>query len=190
MHDSKWENNICTAIRRGDKNAFRQLYEKYYAGLVIIASRYTGQQSVAEETVQDTFLKLWENHRQIEIRENLSSYLYASVRNGCLNYLKHLLIERKYSAGRAQQLHKVSHFIHISQEDGSSILIAEEMEKSLRQALAELPPKCREIFILHRQEGMKYSEIAKKLGISQNTVQKQISIALEKLRAKLLQHIR
>jgi RNA polymerase sigma-70 factor, ECF subfamily len=77
-------------------------------------------------------------------------------------------------------------YLQISQEDGSSILIAAELEKSLEDALGSLPPKCREIFLLHRQEGKKHSEIAEELGISKNTVQRQISIALEKLRTRLL----
>jgi RNA polymerase sigma-70 factor, ECF subfamily len=79
--------------------------------------------------------------------------------------------------------------MQMSSEDGSSLLVTEEIEKSLHEALESLPPRCREIFLLHRNHEMKYSEIAEKLNISKNTVQRQISIALEKLRKILLPKI-
>ncbi len=189
MVDSGWEKRIRKDLKKGDKNAFRELYEKFYPGLCVLACRYIQRQPVAEEIVQEVFLKLWENHKETEIRESLHSYLYACVRNSSLNYLKHLLVERKYNSGRAEELRRALNYFHFSQEDGSSILIAEELQKNFEDALESLPPRCREIFLLHRKEGMKYSEIAGRLGISENTVQRQVSIALEKLRAILLPSI-
>jgi RNA polymerase sigma-70 factor, ECF subfamily len=189
MTYSEWEIRIRKELKKGKCDAFRQLYEKFYPGLCVLARRYTRRQSVAEEIVQETFMKLWENRAETEIRENLHSYLYASVRNSSLNYLKRLVVERKYNSGRIKELQRTLNTLHFSQEDGSSILIAEELQNSLEGALASLPPRCREIFILHRKEGMKYSLIAEKLGITENTVQRQISIALEKLREKLLPHL-
>jgi RNA polymerase sigma-70 factor, ECF subfamily len=190
MDSTVWEQNIKAGIRRGNENSFRLLYEKFFPGLCILAHRYTGKLDVAEEIVQDTFMKIWETRYETDIRGGLHSYLYTIVRNNSLNYLKHLLVERKYGADRVKQLQRALNLLQLSQEDGSSILIAEEMQKSLQDALASLPSRCREIFLLHRQQGMKYSEIAMMLGISTNTVQRQISIALEKLRDKLMAHIR
>jgi RNA polymerase sigma-70 factor, ECF subfamily len=190
MHNGEWEKSIKAAIKRGDKNAFRHLYEKFYSGLCVLALRYLRQPDIAEEVVQNTFMKIWETRRETVIRGSLYCYLYASVRNNSLNYLKHLLVERKYNADKARQLQQTLNFIQMSQEDGSSILIAREMNNALDDAIKTLPGKCREIFLLHRYDGMKYSEIAEKLDISQNTVQRQISIALEKLRSKLLPYLR
>lgn len=190
MDSTIWEQNIKAGIKRGNENAFRLLYEKFFCGLRILAYKYTGQTDVAEEIVQDAFMKIWETRHETDIKGSLHTYLYTIVRNNSLNYLKHLLIERKYCADRIRQLQKALNYLQLSQEDGSSILIAEEMERSLKDAIASLPPKCREIFLLHRQDGMTYSEIAVELGVSINTVQKQISIALDKLRDKLMVHIR
>jgi RNA polymerase sigma-70 factor, ECF subfamily len=186
IHNLEWEKSIKAGIKNGNSNTFRILYEKFYPALCLLARRYIISDDIAEEIVQETFMKIWESRRKLEIKGSLHAYLYTCVRNNSLNYLKHLLVERKYSADRLKQLQVALNYLQISQEDGSSLLIAGEMEKSLNDALESLPPKCREIFLLHRQEGKKHSEIAKELGISQNTVQRQISIALEKLRDKLL----
>jgi RNA polymerase sigma-70 factor, ECF subfamily len=190
MVENGWDIHIKTSIKNGDKDAFRLLYEKFYSGLCVLAQRYTGSPDVAEEIVQDAFMRIWESRDERIIRGSLHSYLYASVRNGSLNYLKHRLIERKYSDERQKHLERTINLLLISQENGSSILIAEEMDKTLHAALESLPPKCREIFLLHREKGFSYAEVAGVLGLSKNTVQRQVSIALEKLREKLLPHIR
>jgi RNA polymerase sigma-70 factor, ECF subfamily len=186
MNTGELEQKIKSGIKRGDTDTFKLLYKLYYPGLCVLACRYTGKPEIAEEIVQETFMKIWEGRKQIEIKGGLHSYLFATVRNSSLNYLKHQMVERKFSAKKARELQQAINFMQVSAEDGSSLLISEEMEKNLQEALDSLPPKCREIFLLHRNDEMKYSEIAEKLNISKNTVQRQISIALEKLRKKLL----
>jgi RNA polymerase sigma-70 factor, ECF subfamily len=190
MSDNNWEQRIKTGIKSGDTETFRLLYKRFYPGLCILARRYTGTPETAEEIVQETFMKIWEGRKELHVTGSFHSYLHTAVRNTSINYLKHQVVERKYSAARARQVQQAITYMHISQEDGSSILISGEMEKSLDDALESLPPKCRKIFLLSREEGLKYSEIAIKLDISLNTVQRQISIALEKLRKKLLPHIK
>ncbi len=189
MNTGELEQKIKSGIKRGDTDTFKRLYKLYYSGLCILACRYTGKQEIAEEIVQETFMKIWEGRKHIDIRGSLHSYLYTTVRNNSLNYLKHLMVERKFSAQKARELQQAINFMQMSSEDGSSLLVTEEIEKSLHEALESLPPRCREIFLLHRNHEMKYSEIAQKLNISKNTVQRQISIALEKLRKILLPKI-
>lgn len=186
MCNKSWEDKLKYRIKEGDDGALKLLYEKFYPGLCILSSRYTQQPEIAEEIVQDTFMKLWEGRKNINIRGSLHSYLFSAVRNSSLNYLKHLIVERKFSLRKVKQLQSAINNLQISQEDGASILIAEEIEKSLDDAISDLPPKCREIFLLNRKQGLKHSEISEKLGISQNTVQRQMSIAIEKLSIRLL----
>ena len=181
---------LKSSIKKGDKTAFRQIYRKYYPGLCVIAHRYIRDHGIAEEIVQDVFLKLWEGRKTIEITGELHNYLYSAVRNGSVNYIRRLLIERKYSESRTGQIRDTLNNINISQEDGSSILIANEMEKKINEAVESLPDRCREIFLMHRNEGLRYSQIAEKLKLSPNTVQRQISIALEKLREKLAPYLK
>lgn len=189
MNYRESNDDIKSGLRRGDHNSYRILYEKYYTGLCQLAFNYTGRTDIAEDIVQETILNIWKNRKELKIRGELHSYLYAAVRNGSINYLKHLMIERRYNDKAASQLRKSMFYMTISQEDGSSILIAEEIEKNLEDAINSLPLKCREIFLLNRKTGLKHMEIAQKLGISKNTVQKQISIAIKKLTNKLLPEI-
>jgi RNA polymerase sigma-70 factor, ECF subfamily len=149
------------------------------------AHRFTGRPDIAEDIVQETFLNIWKGRSGKDIHGSLHSYLFAAVRNGAMNYLKRLIIERKYTAITARQIQTAVNYLQITREDGSSLLIAEEMEKSMENALDKLAPRCREIFVLSRKEGMKHSEIADRLKISQNTVHRQISIAIDKLYVKL-----
>ncbi len=189
MYNKEWEQTVKSGIKKGDSHSFQLLYKRFYPGLCQIAYRYTGRSDIAEEIVQDTFLNIWKDREVIDIQGKLYSYLFSAVRNGSLNYIKHLIIERKFSAKTAVQFQKTALYIQLSQDDGSSLLIAEELEISLHKEIECLPPKCREIFLLSRKMGLKHSEIAEKLHVSEYTVQKQISIAIKKLCEKLLPKI-
>lgn len=171
-------------------DSFSHMYERFYSPLCLFACRYTGRKDIAEEIVQEVFLKLWKEREVIEIHGSLRSYLFTSVKNGSLNYIKHLMIEKEFNAKALIHYQKRINYMEISQEDGSSILIAEEYEKFLSCAIENLPPRCRKIFEMSRKEELKHSEIAQKLNISVNTVQKQISIAIEKLHSFFIPIIR
>ncbi len=190
MDNQEFDKRIKSGIKRGDKNCFRILYRRFYSGLCQFACQYTGRSDVAEEIVQDIFMKLWMGRKKYTIEGSIQSYLYGAVRNGALNYLNHLALERRFNNETTTQIHRTITYIQISQEDGSSILIDKEFEKSFAEALEALPPKCREIFLLNRKDGLSHSEIAEKLGLSKNTIQRQMSIAIEKLTVRLLPKIK
>jgi RNA polymerase sigma-70 factor, ECF subfamily len=190
MDNQEFDKVIKSGIKRGDRKCYRLLYQRFYSGLCQFAFQYTGRIDVAEEIVQDIFMKLWEGQEKYNIEGTVQSYLYGSVRNGSLNYLNRLILERKYSNETAAHIHRTIAYLQISQEDGSSILIEKEFEASFGEALDTLPKRCREIFLLNRKEGLSHSEIAFKLGLSKNTIQRQMSIAIEKLYKKLLPKIK
>jgi RNA polymerase sigma-70 factor, ECF subfamily len=161
---------------------FDWLYKKYYIPLCTYAFRITKSKDIAEEIVQDTFLKIWENKEFLGSVNSLPAYLYRAVRNNCLNHLKHLIIVHKYEDSYSQMLADAEDYMEVTQENGQSILISKEFEVQVYDAIEKLPEQCRQIFKLSRFEGLKNNEIAEKKGVTINTVQKQISIALEKLR--------
>lgn len=176
---------LITELTKGNPETFRYLFDEYYAALCIYALRYTKEKQAAEEVVHETFVKLWEHRGRIGITDSITGYLYRSVQNNALNYLKQLQIRNKYNNAYLQRLKEAEDFFTISQDTGQSALLAKELENRINEAIEGLPEQCREIFMLSRFKGMKNQEIADRKQITINTVQKQISIALEKLRKSL-----
>jgi len=168
-----------------DKKAFEDLFNLYYKPLCYYARKYTLDHVESEEVVQQTFLKLWEIRESLSFEKSVSAYLYQSVRNQSINYLKQKSIFSKNKEDYALKIKQAKLFSAISEENGASAMLAHELEQQINQAIDNLPSKCREIFLLSRTENLSIKEIAEKLNISTNTVQKQISIAIAKLREML-----
>lgn len=166
---------------KSDKEVFRLLIARYFGPLCLYALRFTREKSSAREIVHDTFVKLWEHRDKIEVRENYIAFLYKSVQNNALNYLKSEHTRKKYSDNYYNILKSAQDYYAITRESGLSVLLAKELETKILDAVETLPPQCKEIFKLSRFSGLKNQEIADKKKVTLNTVQKQISIALEKL---------
>lgn len=174
-----------TGMKQDDPATFQQLYAHYYLALCVYARRFTRSKEIAEEVVQEVFLKLWEHQRQLTISDSLKGYLYTAVRNQCLDHLKHLQVVHKFDEYYSHLLKEAEDLYIFSQESGDAIMIANELEKSVTEAIDSLPEQCRKIFMMSRFDGLKHQVIADNLGVTINTVQRQISIALEKLRVAL-----
>ncbi|WP_025833133.1 RNA polymerase sigma-70 factor [Bacteroides rodentium] len=166
---------------------FSELYLIYYPKLVRFAREFVMQAEDAENITQDVFADLWEKRDSIDYIDNMNAYLFRLVKNRCLDYLKHKIFEQRY-VENAQISFEIEWGIKLQSLDRFSVSdISEEndMEISIRIAINSLPKRCRDIFLLSRMEGLKYKEISERLGISVNTVECQMSIALKKLRVKL-----
>lgn len=166
---------------------FSELYITYYSKLVRLAREYVILEEDAENITQDVFTDMWEKRESIDLIENMSAYLFRLVKNRCLDYLKHKAFEQKY-VEHIQSSFEIELSLKLQSLDRFDICnISEgnETEVLIRKAINSLPKRCRDIFMLSRMEGLKYREISERLGISVNTVECQMSIALKKLRGKL-----
>ncbi len=177
-------------LKDGDKLALELIYKKYFTGLYYYAKKIVGNKTIAKDIVQDSFLKIWENKTSISIQTSLSAYLYKSIYNNSLNYLKHMQVIEKHKDSKKMQLEYAKEYYSMSGEHGQSILIANELSQEIENAIENLPKKCKKIFKLSRLDGLKNREIADQLNISVNTVQTQMSIALKKLRSDLEEHLK
>ena len=167
--------------------SFSELYLMYYPKLVRFAKEFVVLEEDAENITQDVFTDLWERGDAIDHIENVNAYLFRLVRNRCLDYLKHKVFEQKY-AENVQASFEIELNLKLQSLDRfdvSDISEGNEMERLVRDAINSLPKRCRDIFLLSRMKGLKYREISEKLGISVNTVECQMGIALKKLRVKL-----
>jgi RNA polymerase sigma-70 factor (ECF subfamily) len=159
-----------------------KIYKLYYPKLFGFARNYIPTDEDAENIVQDVFLILWEKRNELVISYTLTSWLFTLVKNKCLNFLRHKLIEEEY---KAQMQEELSFKLCSLEALDYSYHSEKELEEKIRQALDALPERCRAVFVKSRIEGMKYKEIAEELGISVNTVENQMATALKKLRIAL-----
>ena len=189
MNECNYE-SLVNRIKLGEEDAFYELYSEFYVGLYVHAKRFLISRESSEDVVQDVFLRLWERRECLDIRESIGHYLFQTVRNSCLNQLKHLNVVQKFELTITDQYQQAGDYFSITQENGQSICLAHELENRLNTAIEELPEQCRIIFRMSRFERLKNREIADKRGVTINTVQKQISIALEKLREALYPYLK
>ena len=159
----------------------KHIFHKYAKNLCLYARNYLPVEADAEDIVQDVFLKLWER-RELLDNISLTSFLFMMVRNSCLNYLKHRQIadtvqQRIPDTETAERL-CAADFV----PDPSSLLIQKELSDSIDQIMEELPPKCKEAFVLSRLNGLKNREIAEHMAITEKVVEKHITRALKRFR--------
>ena len=172
------ESFFINGLKTRNKVVFDFIFHYYYSGLCAFAEKITGSQETAEDIVQDLFATLWINNAQITISSSLKNYLFTSVKNRSLDILRHEKTKTK----------KLTILVSSKQsnENLSTMWFAEsELAQRVEKCLEKLPPRCKEILVLSRFEGLKNQEIADKLGISKRTVELQISNALKSLRCNL-----
>lgn len=173
--------DTAKAIKRGDIKAYEQLFKSLYPLLCRFAERMLNSKENAEQVVQDVFYLLWKNRETIEIQSSMKTYLYKAVFNKSMHIIEHQKVEQKYQSYIAFQ------DIPVAATDQK--LIEGEVYQIYRQTLKELPERCRQIFILSRNQGLKYNEIAEKLSISIKTVEANMGKALFAFRKNFAEYI-
>ena len=159
--------------------AYKELYELFFDGLHRFSFSFVKSNEVAEEIVSDVFIKIWEMRSRLPEIGNLKVYLYTIARNFSLNYIQRVYKNPPLSIDQ-MDIEPVIEF-----NNPEEICISAEMMKNIRQAILELPPQCRLIFQLVKEDGLKYKEAAEVLNVSAFTVRNQLAIALKKISSAL-----
>ncbi len=176
------EQYLIRGILTQNKIVFDFVFSYYYSGLCAYCERITNNQDVSEDIVQELFLNLWIKHHKIKIESSLKNYLFTSVKNRSIDYIK-------------SEQRKTKKLIHLTEEplqyeNLSSLWFAEtELQAVVEKSLQKLPPRCREIFELSRLDGLKNQQIADKLSLSKRTVELQVSNALKQLRIDMAAYL-
>jgi RNA polymerase sigma-70 factor (family 1) len=176
FHTTVQLKELQTRVANNDETAFTQLYLHFGKRLIHFSISLIRSKETAEELVEDVFVKLWARRNQITEIENLTVYLYVAVKNKSLNGLSE----------RARELITAPFdYLDTSTDefaaDPYDIMITSEMMTSMHQAIEELPPRCKMIFKLIREDGLKYKDVADILNISVNTIDAQMAIAVKKI---------
>ena len=168
-------------MKAGDKESFNSLFHRYYSPMVRFCVRFVADADQSAEIVQDLFVKLWTGREKLVVPDSFESYMLRSVRNAAITYINR---ERAHA--------ETNERIYVDESDAndpSEALQSNNLESSYRKVLATMPDKRREVFLASRYDGLKYAEIAEKLGLSQKTVEAHMSAAIKQLREGLKDYL-
>ncbi|MET0465670.1 MAG: RNA polymerase sigma-70 factor [Chitinophagaceae bacterium] len=172
---------IQQGICDGNEMALTELYRLFHSRLHYFSTSIVKSPEDAEELVEDVFVKLWANRKEILRIDNLSVYLYVAVKNRCYN----LLVKRGKTV--YYSFEDMGDEMSTPSLDPHRLLVSAEMMRRMQLAIEALPPRCKMIFRLIREDGLQYKEVAQILGISVNTIDVQMAIATKRICALLEQ---
>lgn len=164
-------------LKDGDESAFRKLFTEFYTALCLFAKRFVGEGEIAEDIVQEAFLKYWDRHADFDNYYQIKSFLYIVVRHDCLNQIR----SKRKNIGVAELA------VTGSEEFFQYQVMEEETYRILHRSIEMLPPQMRHV-INYALEGFKNAEIAQKMAISENAVHAYKKEAYKKLKACLKEH--
>nr|WKN37358.1 RNA polymerase sigma-70 factor [Tunicatimonas sp. TK19036] len=172
------EREIIVKVTKGDHQAFRQVYDQYKDVLYGYSYKLTKSAEMAEEAVQETFMKVWQNRAHLDADLSIRAYLYKITQNHIFNTLRNAA----YSDKLKQEVFYSRINTHFSTEDQ---VVYHDLEGFKEKAIASLPARRQLIFQMSRSQGLSHEEIASQLGISQHTVKDQIVKALKSIKKYL-----
>lgn len=173
---------LLRRIRKGDERALEAVFRAHYPSMCAVIRRIVFAPDVAEELVQEVFFKLWTKRDSLAEIEALKTYLYRAARNTALNHLRRQKLELAHEEREGAKGEP------ITQESTDDSAINVELTEAVRAAVERLPTRCREVFLMSRDGGLTYGEIAEELGISIKTVETQMGRALKALRISLAKY--
>jgi RNA polymerase sigma-70 factor (family 1) len=154
---------LIRELQKGNESGFTGIFNQYYSQMLLYACRFTENQAIAEDIVEEAFISLWNKRDIISEIHSLKSYLYTVTRNGCLSWIRKK--KREIATNKTASTLE-EHFERTALEN----LIYSETMTKIYAAIDRLPTQCKKVFILHYLEGKKISEIAEELNISVGTV--------------------
>jgi len=158
-----------------DQTAYKELFTSLYSSLLLFAKSIVKSKEAAEEIVSDVFIRIWERRKELQKIDNLKVYLYVSSRNTALNYLS---LHKRNVTNPLDEFHTEFTSIYF---DPEQLMITADMLALIKRSIDQLPPKCRIIFKLVKEDGLRYREVDEILGISVKTVENQLAIAIQKI---------
>jgi RNA polymerase sigma-70 factor (ECF subfamily) len=164
----------------GDEEAFKQIYYHFYRKLYLFSLALVKTKEAAEEITEDVFIKIWQQKDKISAIQNLRVYLYIATKNTSLNYLS-----KKAKDNLTQPFDNINVDLFKSTVTPEELMITAEMYRKIQQQVEALPLRCKMIFKLIREDGLKYKEVSDILNISVNTIDVQMAIAVKKIAVAL-----
>ena len=178
-HTTESDQSLLDALIKGEETAFEKIYKSYFALLQNYSASIVGDSEAALEIIQNIFVALWENRKNLDREKSLRNSLLRSTHNNSLRYLKTRFLHLQHQENLKRKK---------SEEEQENVIRAEEgpePEQQLSALLNELPERSRQVMIMSHIENRKSADIARKLGISVRTVETILYQAMKKLRGKI-----
>lgn len=175
MHSFYSETLLVEALKNGDERAFDGLYEKYFPKLFQFLRKISRSVETAEDLAHEVFLKVWINRQQLDAGQNFSSYLFTIARHQLLNYVRNQQTGHNY-------IKTEKPYWPATHNQTEETVINADYQTFYEKALTSLPQQKKTIFLLNRQDGKSYREIARELRLSEKTVEFHMSDSLKMLR--------
>ncbi|MEP6747886.1 MAG: RNA polymerase sigma-70 factor [Bacteroidota bacterium] len=169
---------LLDRLKAGDQGAFKIIFERYFKLLFVLACAKLKSEQEAEDLVQELFIEFWEKKKFLFVRQSIKYYLFQSVRNRCLNRL---------DRNKVRKRHTDNYIVNQPAEYlPSGRMENKELQSQFERAIASIPPESAKVFVLMHVKELKRKEVARILGISENTVKTQSARALQYLRRLLI----
>ncbi|MCK9402779.1 MAG: RNA polymerase sigma-70 factor [Chitinophagaceae bacterium] len=172
MHLPELQHAIATD---DDQQAYAELFARFNPLLVLFTQSIVHQREVAEEIVSDVFIRIWQRRKTLDQVQHLKMYLYVSARNYAINKL------RSKNHQLSIKVEELSVDLPSFSDDPYEITVLAETQKEIHRAVNELPGRCKIIFKLVKEDGLRQKEVAELLQLSPKTIENQLAIALKKL---------
>lgn len=172
------DEQLMLEIKAGNMVAYDALYRKYSKKLYKFSLSILKSSEEAENIIQDVFLNLWLNREKIEKNSLVKYYIFTIAYNSAISVIRKKIKE-------VQFLEYLKTLQDLQQEPVDLQIEYNELEDNLNKIINTMPERQREVYLLHKVEGLKYSEIAEKLNISVNTIENHMSRALKSIREKI-----
>lgn len=178
MHSHRLPYLLYAIAENSDEHAFDELFRAYYPALMSYARSMLKDKQASEEICVDVLFKLWQNRKTLLTIKNLSHYLYISVKHEVISYMRSKMfkgLQKLVSLDNAGEYH------NFELANNELRIVDKETLCRVNDAINALPARCRLIFKLIKEDGLKYAEVAKLLEISPKTVENQMTIAMKKI---------
>ncbi|MES1222478.1 MAG: RNA polymerase sigma-70 factor [Bacteroidota bacterium] len=170
------EDQLLLLLAGSDQQAFTEIYNRYHAGVCNYQLSFVKVPAISEDLTQEVFIKIWEARQRLHIHTSFAAYIYRASRNTAIDFLK------KVAADRELRGKIILHMQNCFPENGNHDLQAKEYRYLYEQAIDSLSTQQRKVFLLCREEGKTYEEVAGLLGISRHTVKEHMANSLRRLR--------
>lgn len=166
---------LVSQLKQGDKKAFEQIFKKYSERIYYFSIKYLKLKEDAEEITQEVFVRLWNRRFDLKTELSFSSYLFMIAKNAVIDMLRKRQKESVFNED-------INSGVESSSHDDSKSIEYNELHEIIQNSIQELPQKRRQIYLLSRDEGLTYKQIAEKLNISIKTVESHMRLALQQLK--------